>query len=383
MPNLKKSTHKKKNRNKKGGTRSGRSASRSATATQEPRIDTFIPNSNVEWLKPLTPSHHYALDAETRIFWQNKLAMSKYSGFYKNMDFFKNFVLKLSDYYVFPTFAATILRHHFPRYYSGMMSNYGNVYLDALSSHLIIIVGLLTDILDPTCKIIIKGGKAVQMLTSNMPLGMSNSDEKNTYFSNDIDITVVSYDSKYSAHTIALHMGNFIQWLTAPEGYFPHLSILDAPKISSTGEEDIGSIVKVSYSNPNTERRTFTAMMDIGYVESGEFAKSMKLVKISEFTIGYIGYFYVNRMKDILLEKLHYIIQYTSSDSLLDTTLNKFRESLKRSTRVLLDEWVKTTNGNMSNGLASLLHIYFSMRKIKKPQSEQIALRSDIINFLK
>lgn len=381
MPNLKKLTHKKlthKNKIKKGGTRSHRSSTMKSSA---PQIDIFIPNPIVKWLKPLTQLETYELDAETRTFWQNKLAMSKYSSFYKNMDFFKNFVLKLSDYYVFPTFAATILRHHFPRYYSGMMSNYRDVYLDALSSHLIIIVGLLTDILDPKCKIIIKGGKAVQMLTSNMPLGMS--DEKNTYYSNDIDITVVSFDQKYSAHAVALYMGNFIQWLTAPEGYFPHLSILDAPKITSTGEEDIGSIVKVSYSNPNTERRTFTAMMDIGYVESGEFAKSMKLVKISEFTIGYIGYFYVNRMQDILLEKLHYIIQYTSPESLSDTTLNKFRESLKRSTRVLLDEWVKTTNGNMSNGLASLLHIYFSMRKIKKPQSEQIALRSDIINFLK
>lgn len=336
------------------------------------------------WSKDAFPPHDFKeLNFD---FWIDRLSI-KYSGIYAYIYHFKNFILSLSTYYGVTGFSIKYLKDNLPAY---SVAHAASPYLDMISAHLLLIVGIITYLLEPHYKIIIKGGKAVQLILSDIANNQRKPIDK--YVSNDIDITVVK-TSTYrgiSEKEVALQIGYFIQWLTTVEGYIPHLSVLDAPKVTADGEEDSGSIVKVSYYNPNDSGRRphFTAMMDIGYISSGLFDKPDKTNRVFDFSFGYVGRYHVNQITDVILEKIHYIMQYTSPEMLANTLLDKFRGSLKRSTHALIEGLkmygLKTktrTVYNVEEIIKILIGKYFSIKREKKSLPEQIALRQHVLDF--
>jgi hypothetical protein len=129
-------------------------------------------------------------------------------------------------------------------------------------------------------------------------------------------------------------------------------------------------------------------MMDIGYVSSGLFDKPDKTNRVFDFSFGYVGRYHVNQITDVILEKIHYIMQYTSPEMLANTLLDKFRGSLKRSTHALIEGLkmygLKTktrTVYNVEEIMKILIGKYFSIKSEKKPLPEQIALRQHVLDF--
>jgi hypothetical protein len=386
--------------NRKGGSKSKsktKSKSRIRQMTQlpleihQPPSSPTAPTKIIDPLRFLPPwsklaSPPYDFKELNFDFWIDRLSI-KYSGIYANIYHFKDFILSLSTYYGLPNFSVKYLTDNLPAY---SVVHTGGPYLDMISAHLLLIVGIITYLLEPHYKIIIKGGKAVQLILSD--IANSQRQSIHEYESNDIDITVVKTSNHrgISEKEVALQIGYFIQWLTTVEGYIPHLSVLDAPKVTAEGEEDSGSIVKVSYYNPNesVRRPHFTAMMDIGYVSSGLFDKPDKTNKVFKFSFGYVGHYHVNQITDVILEKIHYIMQYTSPEMLANTLLDKFRGSLKRSTHALIEGLkrygLKTktrTVYNVEEIMKILIGKYFSIKSEKKPLPEQIALRQHVLDF--
>lgn len=224
---------------------------------------------------------------------------------------------------------------------------------------LMFLVGCLTKIMIGECNILVKGGKAVQIELSEIP--QSNADtniykEIPEYVSNDVDITIVS-SKNYSPRDIALQIGYFIQWVTTHpfSSKSPLFLIKDLPKPKTDDTPDVGSIVKISLDKKSIGETTHTggryvAMMDIGYV------LPEKIFNLSDNPGHYIttsvhlpfkfkkcsGFFNVQRIDNLLFERIYYSVKYTSQEFMMPPKtgqydpLPKFRETLKRSINALL-----------------------------------------------
>jgi hypothetical protein len=282
--------------------------------------------------------------------------------------------------------------------------NYENNELKSVSAQILLLVGVITHLLSPHYKVIVKGGKGLQILNSYLKDEFLQKTENKViddailYSSNDIDLTVVSMSKStpLSVKEVALQIAYFIQWITTHQHgenkyYAPHLSVLDAPKINTSGEEDAGSIIKVSYFNPRDAVPKYTALMDIGYISSNEFTPNDRTHELKEYTLnGYRAFFNVNYALDILIEKIHYIIQYTSPEMLANMQLNKFRESLNRSTYELIVGLIYAhehkRNGIRSEIINEALSIYIE-KYLKlsgtEANSKKIELKNKIDNFVR
>lgn len=210
---------------------------------------------------------------------------------------------------------------------------------------LMLLIGFITKVLEKESIIYVKGGKAVELILSDIKQQTPDGSILKMippFVSNDIDIVVMPYRSTYSTRDIAKQIGYFIQWVTTPDGTQSMFSIKDLPKLNiTTTEPDVGSIVKVSLIYNG-----FTAMVDIGYVlpeqqfnaaessEEGFFVT--KTVPIKEFDFeGFTIYYNIQNMKNMIMERIFYLIQYTALHS-PDYPTKKFLDSLKRSTNALL-----------------------------------------------
>ena len=221
---------------------------------------------------------------------------------------------------------------------------------------LMFLVGCLTKILYGECNILVKGGKAVQIALSEIPQMSHDKSvykEIPEYVSNDVDITIVS-SNHYSQRDIALQIGYFIQWVTTHPLYskLPMFSIRDLPKPKADDTPDVGSVVKISLDKKSMGEKTgrYVAMMDIGYVSP---EKKFNLSDNPEYYITtsvhlpfkvkkYSGFFNLQRIDNLLFERIYYSVKYTSQEFMVPQKTGhydpfpKFRESLKRSINALL-----------------------------------------------
>jgi hypothetical protein len=113
---------------------------------------------------------------------------------------------------------------------------------------LFLLIGILTEKLYQDCTILLKGGKAIQMVLSQMS-------EISKYNSNDYDISIIiNPSSRHSAQEIASQIGRLVVWILSEDDGL-------AKKYSMLHKED-EMLVKVSAILPDNK---YYAIMDINY----------------------------------------------------------------------------------------------------------------------
>jgi hypothetical protein len=213
-----------------------------------------------------------------------------------------------------------------------------------------IVVGFLTKVLESKCRIFVKGGKAVELVLSK--INETNNDQTiskkiPTYESNDIDIIILPFEnSEHTARDIAIQIGFFIQWLTTPDtptlfamqrpqnGFFIFKD-MPKPSLAFPQDPDVGSIVKIALRETSGK---IVPLLDVGYVLPTEKFNSKDGRRSHDHVFKFNNYpiFYnTQTMKDMIVERIHYILQYTTVDN-PPSHIQKFIESLKRSTNALL-----------------------------------------------
>ena len=153
------------------------------------------------------------------------------------------------------------------------------------------------------CSILLKGGKAIQLLTKNTPI---------RYESDDIDILIITHETRMSSKQIAELICNLITKID------PNMTYIDLPR-------PVGSIMKLSLKLPDD--RTI-AIADIGYDDISTFSPVLRGVISSGSTIQHKieivsgcttrtdipdrKYILFNHMKsnDLVQEYLYWLIYY-------------------------------------------------------------------------
>jgi len=179
-----------------------------------------------------------------------------------------------------------------------------------------LLYGILANILKEDCEIYLKGGKAIQ---ANIP----------GYKSDDIDIFVVSHNSKLSAHDIAKELAKMICWLADTQ--FQYIDKM----------RDEGSIVKISTTGDHP-----VAVMDIGYSAMSDYVLTQYQVNSVQktFTIetDIRGKYIVPTIDVLLTEQLYYLVLYRTGGK---TGKNRhFFEKAHKSINTLLNAKLGATN---------------------------------------
>lgn len=215
----------------------------------------------------------------------------------------------------------------------------------------------LSSLLEFTCNIVVKGGRAMQIALSSRkrydPIRkrvIPSITYIKKYPSNDIDFLILP-DSKrlQDSQTIALRIGEFIDWLTTfsdaygnPQTMFSFIH-LPKPKLPVQSNPDIpteGSIVKMSISVGGERGNRFIAMSDIGYItsEHSEIFESNPIKTIIDDNPQNPGFLLSVNPQNLFLEKTYYIVKYISKNYLSDSQLNRYRASLHKSYNYLLND---------------------------------------------
>lgn len=282
-------------------------------------------------------------------FWSaltNKALSKRGTAVPSALDKFKSYILTL--FYKHPTDFCEAIHSFIPKYEVKNETSYQNELC-----FIMILVGFLTKLLESECSVFLKGGKAVELVLSN--INETNKDQTISkkipaYESNDIDIVILPYEkSQHTARDIAIQIGFFIQWLTMPD---PHATpalfatqrpqpasfiFKDMPKpsLAFPQDPDVGSIVKIALRETGGK---IVPLLDVGYVLPTEKFNSREGIRSQNHLFIFNKYpiFYnTQTMKDMIVERIHYILQYTTLDN-PPPHIQKFIESLKRSTNALL-----------------------------------------------
>jgi hypothetical protein len=259
-----------------------------------------------------------------------------------------------------------------------------------------ILIGLISNILKTQYRIILKGGRAIQLALSKEnktnPIAHQYISSENTrdYKSDDIDIIITRVkNSIYSVKDVAVYISSFIVWVTSYYSIDYNDTIFDIKDMQKTGvgssnsstdspvDAPEGSIIKISITSNKTGSGRHKAIADIGYgyispqdsklfhsqYDTNEF--EINLYDIIPFTYNKLPFKYklnniLNRREnanvkselllkgiyfsvtfdELMSEKIHYIIKYIHLQNNAEPALLKFRGSLHKSINALLQDIV-------------------------------------------
>jgi hypothetical protein len=157
-----------------------------------------------------------------------------------------------------------IIKKMIPRYKTGHADSKKNNTICVL----LFIISLLTVILKDNCRIIIKGGFAVEAAISKIPETENNDPALeehfktiNAYSTNDIDILIVPKDGQSPLY-YAQQITNMIMWIFNGHNSKIHkLSVLD----KSMEVNPLQQIIKLSIDEKDGRLYKYTAVMDINF----------------------------------------------------------------------------------------------------------------------
>jgi hypothetical protein len=224
----------------------------------------------------------------------------------------------------------------------------------------------LSSLLEFTCDIVVKGGRAMQLALSRRdrydPIRKKTIPAvtwTNKYPSNDIDILILP-DSKrlQDSQLMALRIGEFLDWLTTTSDAYgnPHTLFsfihLPKPKLPVQSNPEIpseGSIVKLSISVSGEHGNRFVAISDIGYITSeySHIFESNPIKTIIDDNPQNPGFLLSVNPQNLFLEKTYYIVKYISKIYTPDTILNRYRASLHKSYNYLLKDLVSNIDRSL------------------------------------
>jgi hypothetical protein len=283
------------------------------TILPENKYATYIPGSITETMEKVK-----AIDLEIEDFIRYWAAPILGIPFIENIYYMKEQLLQVNT--------CLIIEKHFPYY------KVNETYKDYYSQICLLLtwLGILTNSLyvRSICKIVVKGGKAIQY---------SLKKKLAEYESNDIDIILVPLGNSNSDVLLKLgqNISRFLQWTSTYENSAPFLSILQF-----NDEQPVlhKSIVKISIQ---TGDRGYLALLDIGigYHELSSFMKWLYShdKEQSHFYIESIniqGNFIYENIYDLIMEKIYYVIKYSSPSQIKNIDnirfLRKSHDSLSR-----------------------------------------------------
>jgi hypothetical protein len=239
-----------------------------------------------------------------------------------------------------------------------------NPALTKISYAIFIIIGMFTNKLQNTTKILLKGGKAIQLLASNiLPTDITNSQIQ--YISNDIDIILLSTENKKE---IALEIAEFIVWVTSKKdgnnNYHQVIWFINPPP------KDGVEIIKVSYYDGK-----YTALVDITYSEvSREFEYLYRYAPCTTTTSLFkdIQYNYCSQSLDSMLyERLYYI------KKLIEEKNEYVLKKMVRSLIFLLFLYYVNRTNNMPT--PTIINLY---KKLDKIQEIEHFFKSILKNYI-
>lgn len=220
-----------------------------------------------------------------------------------------------------------------------------------------LIFSYLSSLLEFTCEIVVKGGRAMQLALSKRerydPIRkkiIPSVTYIRKYPSNDIDILILPDSKKLQdSQLLALRIGEFIDWLTVfPDAYgnlqslfsFIHLPKPKLPVQSNPEIPSEGSIVKLSISVGGERGNRFVAISDIGYITSeySHIFEANPIKTVIDDNAEHPGFLLSVNPQNLFLEKTYYIIKYISKNYSSDSMLNRYRASLHKSYNYLLDD---------------------------------------------
>jgi hypothetical protein len=180
----------------------------------------------------------------------------------------------------------------------------------------LLLYGIIAKLLQDTCAIYLKGGKAIQANITG------------EYKSDDIDIIVVDPNGdREKQQQIAIEIGKIIRWITTPPS---PLDFVDIPR-----EE--GAIVKVAPANSPR-----TSILDIGYGVLPKYILDQYETDPihREFSVdGLEGALLIPNATSLLREHLYYLIKYHTLEK-KEAAQAYFLKKTHRSINALLDELV-------------------------------------------
>lgn len=233
---------------------------------------------------------------------------------------------------------------------------------------ILLLVGILTKLLEKTCTILLKGGKAVQANTHI------------NYKSDDIDILIIpGVNTTHTAHEIALEIGNFMVWLTTPLLiYSEHESKFKTKDIM---RED-GSIVKFSLKTNDG----FIPISDIGYGELSPIQNNLykNNIKIKTYSVANLqGLLNFPNTQTLLYEAIHYLViyQYSTIIKKVQGRNIPFMFKSHRIINALLDDMVKNKKKNSKKKLLTEILTKIIIFNIKG-NKDRIHILSDLTTFL-
>lgn len=219
-----------------------------------------------------------------------------------------------------------------------------------------LLLSYLSSLLEYTCTLLVKGGRAVQLALSNTKRYDPIFKKKyipttliRKYPSNDMDILILPEKTERPQHQdsqlLALRIGEFIDWLTTlkqQEVTQDFFSLIHLPKVKFPVESNPeipkeGSIIKLSIRMMD---RGYVAVSDIGYItsEHTNIFDTNPIRTVIDDNPENPGYLLSVNPQNIFLEKTYYAIKYNSRQYSNQPELNKFRESLHRSYNFILDD---------------------------------------------
>jgi hypothetical protein len=183
----------------------------------------------------------------------------------------------------------------------------------------------------PHFDIVIKGGLAVQLALSEIP-GAA------VYESDDIDVLIIVYDKnkKDNTHQETLFMtklmGSFVELATdSLKTEHMEISKLDNTEIAP------GHVLKFTIKRHYKK----TAILDINYkIPDANFYNNLEIRRFNYHTEnGAVlpGEFVYMKLELLIMERVHYLVKYSTPEAIRDHTLTKYNISLWKSLNALLD----------------------------------------------
>lgn len=255
-----------------------------------------------------------------------------------------------------------IIENHFPYYKisDAYKSHYTQICL------IVTWIGILSNALynKSICCLLIKGGKAIQHALKKRIA---------EYESSDIDIVIVPMGNSNS--DVLLKMGQnisrFLQWACTYEHSVPFFSVLqfddDQPILHK-------SIIKISIK---PENQGYLALLDIGigYHELSPFIKWLysHQNEQTEFYIEFIkmeGKFIYQNLYDIVMEKMYYIIKYSSPEEIINVDNIRFLRKSHDSLNILLSQASMATSTKKTTLITQYLDFILDFMRIHEGLQE-------------
>lgn len=213
----------------------------------------------------------------------------------------------------------------------------------------------------PHFDIVIKGGLAVQLALSKIP-GAA------VYESDDIDVLIIVYNKnkKDNTHQETLFMtklmGSFVELATdSLKTEHMHISKLD------NTDKSPGHVLKFSIDHGYKK----TAILDINYkLPEPYFYNNLGLIKFdyrADKDTVLPGEFVYVELESLIMERIHYLVKYSTPEAIRDHSLTKYNISLWKSLNALLDGYTIKMGNTKQTVLENYMRQYNAFSLGRRP----------------